>query len=445
VVEVQWKKSASDKNWRGEDFEVNTPGFVLLLEQPQGAPDRVQPTRKPMESAYVSQLTGNAMREVIESIVGEETAGPCISWLKNCAVSGKIPFQYASDQTQRSLSHELAGVEKDPRAEWGPKVKIGVPGREGECYLMEYDSKWNSNAKFWELPSDILEKRQADSDALLLTAQELIGLPDLRYKGQHKRPTRPLAATNPSSMTRALNEVGQSSSSRSHAQAGNANGNSDVSGSITGSDDDDEVASWGADVAGCQVGSYAVIYTEFESSWGIEVIHITNIVSSEKGSESFQGVELTLDSNSIGYNDAKCLTKKWYKQRNARVSQYLRPCWAVFAYFKKLTKGGKLPTQTQNIVIQKTEEQQLKTFTQKTSEHQTTVDYRSRRKSQGEGEGEAEEQAEEGDEDKDDEEVADGAWGQELEEQEEEEEAAVVSNRRRNRKRKRQISASSSD
>jgi hypothetical protein len=185
----------------GENHEAGSPGFVLMHDAPFGAPTAVEPNRSPMKSKYVQSLTGTAMNQVLQSHLEDEvTAIASMAWLKECATKGKIPYTTPVNCSDPDL---------DPRAQWGPTVQIGVPGRQGDFFLVEHDEEFGTDAKFWELPAEQAVLLVQQANELREAQRELQQMPDLRYAGRNKRKSTQPSSELSMANIRARNEIGQ--------------------------------------------------------------------------------------------------------------------------------------------------------------------------------------------------------------------------------------------
>ena len=351
-VEVKWKKRAIDNEWRGSDGQPSTEGFILLVAKPRGAPEEVVPDRKPMKSKYLKQLTGPRMTEVMNSIVDEETASASMAWLKESAITSVMPFT----RVDPPYSHLHSG--NDPRSQWGPKIKIGVPGSEGEFFLLEHSPEFGSNDRFWQIPDAAYDQR----GEFARVDTSLSALPDVRYKGTKRRKTTHLSKSPVSSLTRTRSALSK------------LPGDKDAGGDDDDDDDKDQepyTPAWGAPFTGCVISAFAVLLTEFDDSIGLSVVQITNIVSDAEGEESFQGVDLCIDSRTVNQSDEKCLKSPWYRPPRGKVSSEVRAAWGVLVYFQALLprgrgkKGKGLPTDVINHIKRVNESEDLNLFTMK--------------------------------------------------------------------------------
>ena len=342
VVECMWKHSASDPAWRGADSSVNTPGFVLLFGAPTGMPAVVVPVRKSMKSKYISQLTGPVMTKVCEDLVGIVHAAASIAWLKTCAVTGKMPYTYVVDtQIQSDGAIDADTPIKDIRADWSSKIKIGVPSREAECFLMEHQEEFYTDNKFWELPADIRKKHQVESKSELDAVMFRQRLPDIRYRGTAKRkqPVQGGGTTKASrQLTNVITHINTTDNNIEEKEEDKDDGHSgsDKEEENGDSNGDATVESHGADFNECKVNSFAILQTEFDDAWGIEVVQVKHITCEEEGNETFQGIDYLIDSRTIHAAQEECLSAKWYKKSGNRINPTIRQNWHVLAYCQKL-------------------------------------------------------------------------------------------------------------
>ena len=184
TVEVVWKKNACDLNWRGEDLQPNSAGFVILPQVPAGAPPLLNPQRKPMKSKYVRELTGAAMQNIVEDHVQDQADVPAVmDWLRKCATEGKMPYQRLGHEVALSNDHN----EMDPRSQWGSKIGIGVGGNISEFFLLEPNAEYDCDKEFWVIPKVEDENERKE---LEVVAADVLGLPDLRYANKSKQKPR---------------------------------------------------------------------------------------------------------------------------------------------------------------------------------------------------------------------------------------------------------------
>ena len=345
----------------GENHEAGSPGFVLMHEASFGAPTAVEPNRSPMKSKYIQSLTGTAMQEVLQSHLDDEaTAIASMGWLKECATKGKIPYTRVDQDSDPDAQF-------DPRAQWGPEVQIGVPGRQGGFFLVEHDETFGTDANFWELPAEQAAVLVEQANELRLAQRELLQMPDLRYLGSKKRkstkPNKELSAAN----IRARNEIGGKELIDDEPE--------DKSDDEDASDEDDQQPTWGADISGCKKNHYAVVATEYCNSHGIQILKITEIVSTEESKHTFKGVEMTLDANNLTHSDKKCLSARWYL--TGKEVPKIQKAWWVLAYCK-MTKVGRTNWKLSRAVIRKIEllihDQQLPLFQSISDEQPENID-----------------------------------------------------------------------
>jgi hypothetical protein len=368
----------------GEDSEAGSPGFVLLHEAPFGAPTPIEPNRSPMKSKYVQALTGKAMQEVLEShLEDEDTAVKSMDWLKQCATTGKIPYTLVDEDADQNL---------DTRAQWGPQIKVGVPGRQGDFSLVEHDAKFSTNATFWELPVEAAAVLEAQANELRMAQSELLQMPNVRYLSTRKRKrdnpktSKEFSAAN----IRARNEIGDKEFidgpilDEKDCEVERVD-------DIT-SDEDESQPSWGADIKGCKKDHYAIVATEFSDAHGIQILQISEIVSGEESQQTFKGVELTLDSSTLTQSDKECLKGNWYL--TGKEVPKIQKVWWVLAYCSKLKKAGrktwKLPTPVVTKIQKLIMDQKLPLFQSKSDEQTENVD-RNRRGYDNHGGGDSEE------------------------------------------------------
>ena len=348
TVEVLWKKNACDLNWRGEDLQPNTAGFVILPQVPAGAPSLLAPQRKPMKNKYVQELTGNAMKKIVEAHVQVPDDTPAVmAWLKQSATEGKMPFH--------RLPHEVAssndGKEMDPRSQWGPKIEIGVGGNTSEFFLLEPNAEYDSDKEFWAIPK--VEHEDELKEMEVATA-EMLGLPDVRYaKKSKQKPRKNAVAEIPAGMT------GEISGSNLQVEAVV----DEIMSTAVPSAVDDAVAisgSMGCDFDECNLGEHAVVRVKFDDGYGIEIYKIT---SKDEEAESFMGINMVLDSKTVKQHQKKCLNTKWWVPRQSAPSDTPQFSYNTIAYFAKFVHS-KIPPSIRRIINRKNTEQELALFVQ---------------------------------------------------------------------------------
>ena len=64
------------------------------------------------------------------------------------------------------------------KADWGPRVKVGVPGHEGDFFLLQAD---DDIADFWTLPVDLKTRYDALNAATQRARDSIAETPNVRY------------------------------------------------------------------------------------------------------------------------------------------------------------------------------------------------------------------------------------------------------------------------
>ena len=88
-------------------------------------------------------------------------------------------------------------VEEDPELQyspdkWGPKVKIGVEGKEGDFFLIKAADS-NSQQGFWQLPADLQARAEADKQTVNTLIEEALRPPKLYVTGPNRKRKRAAA------------------------------------------------------------------------------------------------------------------------------------------------------------------------------------------------------------------------------------------------------------
>jgi hypothetical protein len=371
-VEVLWKQAVVDPAFLGENHQPDSPGFVVLPELPPGRPDVIEPNHRVMLKTYVKELTGAGIRRALVPHLGDADVDSSIEWLRQSA-QGYIPFDYENP------SDENSSVAKST---WGPKVKVGVVGRQGNFFLMRDDidrTDDHTGANFWALPSDI----QACVDQSICDAirarRELQGLPNIRYtdvspavaradqeaaaaaiidSDSSDSPSASSAASSSeshfSSSVSSLSESSSSVSSRSSAPSSVSAVSADrMSRRIVPSAVEQKEKQYGASFEDCKKGCFALVHTEFEEEQGgigIDMYKVQEAVP-DGNPPSFWGTQYCPSKVGITVTDEQCLHEKWHAMSTARVSVL---AWQVVIYFNNLTVGKKIPNVAKSKLTQAT-------------------------------------------------------------------------------------------
>jgi hypothetical protein len=337
-VEVLWKQAVVEKDWLGESHQPDSPGFLMLPELPRGRPEVVEPIHRIMLKKYISELTGAGIRRALVPHLGEADADSSIEWLRQSA-QGYIPFSYENPDDEKTCV---------PKSAWGPKVTVGIEGREGNFFLMRDDIDRTDDAngaKFWALPLDIQDcLDQSISDAIS-ARRRLQGLPNIRYSDVSPAVAR-------ADQKEAADDAEEEEQDDGHADVQHADDaeeedeSKDVSASssrrIVPASDEQKEKQYGASFDNCKKGSFALVHTEFEEGQGgigIDLYKVQDPVPN--GSPpSFWGTQYCPSKVGITVTDEQCLSEKWHMKSTARV---LVLAWQVVVYFKNLTSAKKIP------------------------------------------------------------------------------------------------------
>ncbi len=341
LIEVMWKKTASDAHWLGADHQVGSPGFVLLRSFPQSnSPEVIPADDHVTATAYVNQCTGERMRELAENHLGsKEDSLAAMKWLRDTMITGSMPHTVLPNQ----------GIVT--KADWGPRIKIGIPGYQGDFYSMREDAEEDSKS-FWDLPADLKQRAESIRSELLHARDLVSNLPNIRYSDLRPGAARAMQQAAALAAAPALDPLAANSEN-----APDLNEQKEFQ---------SEEREWGADVAGCIVGHFAICEQKSDGGEkpGIEVVRITEVNLEVKDKETFKGAvygPATYDTS-----HPKCLQGIWNRKVAATTSKKRKaqavsdlastmdvdsnddtiltmPCWSVFVYFKAFTQGRKIP------------------------------------------------------------------------------------------------------
>jgi hypothetical protein len=351
VVDVKWKKSASDQNWRGEDQKELSAGFVLMPFPPTDKPDLIEPLRQAIPKKYIGDLLGTKMQSVVKAHVPADEVNGVMDWLKYCATEGKMPYELVEDEV---------ASEQDRRAVWGPKIKIGVGSKKGDFFLLTQDDELKTPQDFWALPATTSEQLSSEQRSAQMVQDEIMNLPDVRYQGVPRRSVVPRSNTNEP------RHLGV------HNQIENNIDVNDVQLLVSQPAEPSEAVPqrplFGADWTKCAVGHFAVVDVVFKDKRGIEVVKITEIVSVDQQEEfaEFKGTQYVLNSSTLDQANRGCLKGNWYNPVNRSAdtadSDRIFKSWWVLAYTDKLTQAGKLPAPVVKTITDKIAAQSIGTF-----------------------------------------------------------------------------------
>jgi hypothetical protein len=372
LIEVMWKRTASDAHWLGADHQVGTPGFVLLRSFPQSnAPAVIPPNEYITAPSYINQCTGERMRELAETHLGtKESADAAMKWLRKTMQTGSMPHTVIPDQPVVT------------KASWGPRIKIGIPGFQGDFYSMREDGKEDSDS-FWDLPSDLKQRAESIREDLLRARDRVSQNPNIRYSDVHPDDAR---------------EMQQAAHAAAEAAPTTLVSVANISPNEANHNEEKEIENfrrkWGAKVDGCIVGHFAVCDQKCgrDAKPCIEIIRITEVDLTVRGNETFKGVvygPATADTS-----HAKCLQGIWNKkvaatQPKKRKSPSVQDsnsveespdgtnvtmkCWSVLLYFRAFTAGRKLPKAVVDELWKIADDNELMLFEE--SEHDSGNDF----------------------------------------------------------------------
>jgi hypothetical protein len=369
-VKVQWKDSAVAKRWLGTDHQPDTPGFVLLPHAPYGRPTVIPPGRDVMQKKYAKQLVGLSMKSSLVAHLGETVAEQSLDWLRTCATTGFIPFDYANPEADNSI------VDKSM---WGPAVLVGSPGHQGDFFLMkdDYDDgkqqEDGTGAEFWRLPQELQDRIDNDMQDIILQRRLLQGTPNVRYtrvspvNARDVQEAAEARARQIRSIRQQREEQEQGSDEKDDAGAGVPP--QQLESQFNEEGDVIQEKQWGADFKDCKVGWFALVHTEFDSEGGgtgLELYKIKRLCeensSSEVESETAQcfiGTKYIPSTAGIFVTDPRCLLKKWHG--SGRTEHTVRN-WEVLHYLDKLNRGSTIPKKDQDAVWAKAEIHSMELF-----------------------------------------------------------------------------------
>jgi hypothetical protein len=322
-VEMKFKHK-HDSKWLGNDQLATNSGFVVLPQLPQGAPTIVEPTDVVMSPDHIIKLIGPTMQEAMRPyMASDDEVFETINWLGASADTGRMPYTPID-----------ASVVHTPPDQWGQRVKVGVPGKQGDFFLIQPD-KPGSPYGFWQLPVDTQERVEEEQRERQKVVDRYAAVPKVEYKQKRK----------------AAQSIGSSSGS-----SGSSSGSS--SARIGSDDSDGEVSNrTGASMEYCKVGHFAVLERGYkDGSTGIDVGKIKGI--SEKSVEGgFDVCYLSVDLYGPAgtSNRGTCLKSKWREdkgnKKGSKVKNDSVKNWSVIAYFRSFNKGGRLPKSAVDAVV----------------------------------------------------------------------------------------------
>ena len=109
------------------------------------------------------------MRELAENHLGsKEDSLAAMKWLRDTMITGSMPHTVIPDQPVVT------------KASWGPRITIGIPGFEGDFYLMQEDGKEDSDS-FWHLPPDLKQRADSIREELQRARDLASQTPNIRY------------------------------------------------------------------------------------------------------------------------------------------------------------------------------------------------------------------------------------------------------------------------
>ena len=299
----------------------------MLPELPRGRPEVVEPIRRIMLKKYIKELTGSGIRRALVPHLGEADADSSIEWLRQSA-QGYIPFSYEDPDDENTSA---------PKSSWGPKVTVGIEGRDGDFFLMRDDIDRTDDVngtKFWAIPADIKENLDEHISDAIAARRRLKGLPNMRYTD-----VSPAVA-------RADQEEAADVAEEEEQDGERADEHKDVSASRSRrnvpSSDERKEKQYGASFQDCKKGWFALVHTEFEEGQGgigIDMYKVQQPVP-DGTPPSFWGTPYCPSKHGITVTDEQCLSEKWHPKSTKRV---LVLAWQVVVYFPSLNNAKKIP------------------------------------------------------------------------------------------------------
>lgn len=352
LVELTFKAKAADPSWLGENHQPMSPGFVLLSQIPHGAPEIIPAKEKVMRRQYIREVIGDSMKQMMENHVTETQAQESLQWLEASCNTGSMPYDRVdANETVPELG------------QWGPAVKVGASGLQGDFFLMEPLPTTSHTRDFWKLPVELEEQKAALGREQAELLRSLQQLPNLRYSG-----VKPGDA-------RAMQRRAQEQAERKQQPPENASAVSSGSESDDQADDqadapDHRVPEWGAPFTECIAGRYAAVLVEDSASGdkSLQVVTVADVIpfgGDNDDCDKFNGYDLqcTKDKTKIA-----CLDAKWFPPPTRKRAKQEYPGWCVLGYFNKMTTAGKFTKAVRDNITAKILEEDLDLFKDENSD-----------------------------------------------------------------------------
>ena len=344
IIQVHWKKAASDAFWLGADHQVESPGFILLSKFPgTTGPDIIPSAPGVTAESYIALATGDTMEKIATDHLGSaELASASMEWIRTSLRTGSMPYTLIPDQPIHS------------KADWGPSVKVGVLGHEGDFYVLQADE---NATDFWTLPVDLKNRSDSLNTVIQKARESIAEKPNVRYSDV------------PAGSARQLQKVAEANSKAS------AN---DLLISVENKEEENKEPpprEYGADVKLCEQGNFAVILVKYAGVHGVEIVEITKVnkVGVKVGYETFEGDVYGPSSKTNTETKEKCLSGVWNKKidtprrrpKQTRAAKRTRQdvddeetplpkepklynCYDVLTYFVAFNKNRRLPGRVVN-------------------------------------------------------------------------------------------------
>lgn len=343
-----WKECADDTDrWLGADHKVESPGFFMLKTIPVGRPLVSPPELKLMRQKFINEMTSAAMLKQFKAHVTEKQAVDSIKWLRKCATTCKIPYDLVPVQQGDG---DVDGI---LRSSWGPAVKVGVPGLQGDFFLME-DQQGNDAHEFWKLPVDIQSMVDGEILLALEARRQLEGLPFLRYE-------RPAADAlinreRPKKKPKAVSKARTVNASTVSGDDEEENKEEEKKDEVEEEEEEEELEQgsakdndYGEKFELCKVGHIACVLTDFEDTaggTGLEFYQVEYVHESVAGDDEEDYFTATTRyrpaTNGMLVTDPACLKNKWSKIAKRKTTPVSTiQGWQVLCYFKQFNKAGK--------------------------------------------------------------------------------------------------------
>ena len=376
VIQVHWKKAASADFWLGEDHQVESPGFILLSKFPgPKGPDIIPCNRNCTAEAYITDATGATMLQVATDHLGSrDLANASMEWIRQSMRTGSMPFTLIPDQPIAT------------KADWGPSVKVGVPGHEGEFYVLEADK---DTVDFWTLPTDLKERSDVLNRTIQHARDAIAILPNVRYTD-----------VSPANARRLQKDAEQKTNNNAPAID-----YVEPEESVEEKKKEQPRREYGADVSLCEPGNFAVNYALYAGVPGVEIVEITKVykVGVQEGYETFEGDVYGPASKTNTETKLKCLTGIWNKKivtqpskpKKTRASSKrirdekdddddentplanlpkLYNCYDVLTYFQAFNKSRKLSKKVTDDILATAQLTKAPLFEEADSEHRNYSD-----------------------------------------------------------------------